>query len=181
MREIVLTFLTILLTQISFTQDKIDWMTWEEAITQSEKDSIPKKMFIDVYTDWCGWCKRMDQSTFADKYVANFVNKNYYPVKMDAEMRDTILFSGNTFSNSNPDPNAPKRKGVHMLAYSLLEGGLSYPSYVVLDENKARITILKGYKSVDDLMASLMFFTQNQHLFYKQYLDDQSKKLQSAK
>ena len=176
MKRIFITLVTLLIIHSSFSQEKINWMTWDEAIAQSEKDSIPKKMFIDVYTDWCGWCKRMDQSTFADKKVAEYMNTNYYPVKMDAEMRDTIVFSGNTFVNSNPDSNAPKRKGVHMLAYSLLEGSLSYPSYVVLDENKARVTILKGFKSVDDLMASLIFFTQNQHLYYKQYLDDQAKK-----
>ena len=171
----------ILFVNISFSQDKIDWMTWDEAIIQSEKDSIPKKVFLDLYTDWCGWCKRMDQTTFADTKVAQHINANYYPVKMDAEMRDTILYADNTFVNSNPDPNTPKRKGVHMLAYSLLEGSLSYPSYVVLDENKARITILKGFKSVDDLMASLTFFTQNQHLYYKQYLDGQNKKIQPTK
>ena len=181
MRKILITLLTLLITHSSFSQYKIGWMTWEEAITQSEKDSVPKKMFLDLYTDWCGWCKRMDQTTFADINVAQFINKNYYPVKMDAEMRDTIFYSGNAFANSNPDPKESKRKGVHMLAYSLLDGSLSYPSYVVLDENKARITILKGFKSVEDLMASLLFFTQNQHLFYKQYLDDQNKKIQPTK
>lgn len=178
MKQYLILILTFLITVSGFSQEKINWMTWDEAIDQSEKDSVKKKMFIDVYTDWCGWCKRMDKGTFANETVAKYINQHYYPVKMDAEMRDTIRFGGNIFANSNPDPKAPKRKGVHMLAYSLLEGGLSYPSYVVLDENKARITILKGYKTEEDLMASLMFFNRNQHLYYKQYLDQQNAKNQ---
>lgn len=175
--------LTIFIFSLSsiFSQEEINWMTWQEAVTQSEKDSVPKKMFIDLYTDWCGWCKRMDQSTFANKDVVKYINENYYAIKIDAEMRDSIQFGGNLYINSNPKANAPKRKGVHMLAYSLLDGNLSYPSYVILDENKARITILKGYKTVVELMPNLQFFTTNQYYFYKQYLEDQNKKMPQTK
>ena len=176
MKQTLTTLIALLVIQLSFSQEKINWMTWKEAIAQAEKDSVKKKMFIDVYTDWCGWCKRMDATTFSDEEVAKHINTYYYPVKLDAERKDTIVYAGNTFANSNPDPNAPKRKGVHMLAYSLLDGGLSYPSYVILDENQARVTIIKGYKKVDEFLASMQFFTYNQHVFYKQYLDSQAQK-----
>ena len=48
---------------------KIKWMTFEEAVKLNE--TTPKKIFIDVYTDWCGWCKRMDQTTFRNEEVVN--------------------------------------------------------------------------------------------------------------
>jgi hypothetical protein len=68
-----------------------------------------------------------------------------------------------------------------MLAYSLLDGELSYPTYVILDENKGRITFIKGYKNVTDIMATLMFFATNQHIQYMQYLDKQHQKKQPNK
>ena len=52
-------------------------------------------MFIDVYTDWCGWCKHMMKTTFANKGIANYINTQYIPVRFDAETLDTITFRGN--------------------------------------------------------------------------------------
>ena len=43
---------------------KIEWLTWDQAVAKMEKE--PRKIMVDVYTDWCGWCKRMDASTFQD-------------------------------------------------------------------------------------------------------------------
>jgi thiol:disulfide interchange protein len=37
----------------------IKWMTWDQAQVQMKKQ--PKKVWVDVYTDWCGWCKVMDK------------------------------------------------------------------------------------------------------------------------
>jgi thioredoxin-related protein len=76
----------------------INWYTPEEAYQAYLKE--PKPMFIDVYTDWCGWCKRMDQTTFQDQNIANYLNANFYPVKLDAETRETIEFNGKKYENS---------------------------------------------------------------------------------
>lgn len=148
-------------------------MTWDQAITQSKKDSIPKKMFIDFYTGWCGWCKRMDATTFKDQNVVSYMNANFYPVKFDAETTDTIVFNGNSFLNSEPDfkRSSPNSRGkVHYLAYTLLEGKLSYPSYAILDEKQARLMIYQGAKPADQLMGILLFFATDQYKFYHNYL-----------
>ena len=62
---------------------KIKWLTIEQAYALNQKE--PRKMVIDVYTDWCGWCKVMDRETFSKPAIAEFVNKNYYAVKLNAE------------------------------------------------------------------------------------------------
>ena len=160
--------------QAPATAAKIQWMTWDQAVQRAKNDAQPKKIFIDFYTDWCGWCKRMDATTFMDANVVAYMNQNYYPVKFDAETMDTIVFNGTTFLNSEPTFKKTGVRGkVHILAYSLLEGQLSYPSYAILDANFTRLHILKGYKSVESLMANLLFFGNEEFKYYHNYVHGQ--------
>jgi thioredoxin-related protein len=142
-------------------------MTWQEAMEAREKE--PKKIFIDVYTDWCGWCKKMDASTFVDPIIVEYMNANFYAVKLNAEMHDSIQFRNMLFVNQNPTA----KRGTHMLAISLLNGKLSYPSFVVMDENVNRLMILAGFQQVPALYNWLMFFGSNNHIRYQQYLSNE--------
>jgi len=156
--------------------NQINWMTWDEMVAQREKDSVKKKVFIDLYTGWCGWCKKMDKTTFTDPTIVQYMNKNYYPVKFDAETRDTIEFNGMQFVNSDPNfvkqrPNARGR--THWFAHSLLDGKLSYPSYVILDENFTRLMILQGYKTQEALLGNLIFFAKDEYKYYHNFLNNQ--------
>ena len=119
-------------------------------MAQMEKQ--PKKIFIDVYTDWCGWCKRMDATTFQDPKVAAYLNENFYPVKFNAEQKGDIEYKGYTLKFREAG-----RRGVHELAYSLLDGRLGYPAFVYLDENQDRITISPGYKAADAMLKELKY------------------------
>ena len=153
---------------------KINWMTWDEAVAQSKKDEKPKKIFIDFYTAWCGWCKRMDATTFINPSIVNYMNQHYYAVKFDAEGMDTILFKGTTFMNSEPTYKKTGARGkVHILAYSLLEGALSYPSYVILDEKFNRVHIISGYKQPEPLLGNLLFFSGVEYKHFHNYVHAQ--------
>jgi thioredoxin-related protein len=131
----------------------IKWISFEEAVAKSEKQ--PKKLFIDVYTDWCGWCKKMDKSTFSDSLVAAYINQNYYPVKLNAETKDTIRFKDQVFFFE------PQYKA-NTLAISLLSGKMGYPSYVILDERFAMPTQpLQGFMTPEQLLPTLRFYGEN--------------------
>lgn len=179
MKQLLLLFTFLLAANFAFAQTpttaaKINWMTWDEAVAQSKKDEKPKKIFIDFYTDWCGWCKRMDASTFANPTIVEYMNRKYYAVKFDAECMDTILFNGTTFMNSKPTVKKSGARGnVHILAYSLLEGQLSYPSYAILDANFSRLHILKGFKEVEPLLGTLLFFSGEEFKHYHNYVHAQ--------
>ena len=41
-------------------------------------------IFIDVYTDWCSWCKYMDRKIYTDPQVRALASKHVF-VKLDAE------------------------------------------------------------------------------------------------
>lgn len=133
--------------------EEINWMTWEEAVEANEKD--PKKIMVDLYTDWCGWCKVMDKKTFSDPAVIKMVNKDFYAVKFNAEQKESIMYNGTEFNFVQT--KGSKRGGVHMLAYSLTNGQLSYPTLVYLNEKMERISISPGYKEVDQMKNELEF------------------------
>lgn len=62
--------------------------TWNEALELAKKANKP--IFLDAYTDWCGWCKVMDKETFSDEKVAAFMNANFVNVKMEMETGEGI-------------------------------------------------------------------------------------------
>jgi thioredoxin-related protein len=131
----------IVLVATSFSSiqtSPVKWMTFEEAVEKSKTEK--RKIFIDVYTDWCGWCKVMDKNTFSDPKVAEILNTKFYPVKFDAEQREDVVFQGTTFKFV-PYGN----KGTHQLAAALLNNQLSYPTVVFLDEDFRMIQPLAGY------------------------------------
>ncbi len=109
-----------------------------------------KKVMIDMYTSWCGWCKVMDKKTFTDPEVIAYLNDNYHVIKFNAEQKQPVTYKGKTYEWVNAG-----RKGVNMLAHEMLNGRLGYPSMVYLDENLNKIKVSPGYKTPDKLLAEL--------------------------
>ncbi len=136
--------------------EKVNWLTWQEAVSLNKEN--PKKIFIDVYTDWCGWCKRMDASTFSDPKVVKYLKDNFYAVKFDAEQKEDIEFNGHTFTFIKRG-----RRGVHTLAAALLDGRLGYPSVVYLNEKFERIATSPGYKGADAILKELTFAAEEHY------------------
>ena len=74
---------TALFFSFVLSAQEVNWMTFNQALEAQKK--APKKIFVDMYTVWCGPCKLYDRNTFANKDVAAFINANFYPVKFNAE------------------------------------------------------------------------------------------------
>ncbi len=140
-------------TTATVDNETIQWMTFAEAVELNTKKKTQKKIFIDVYTDWCGWCKKMDSGTFTDPKVIKYMNENYHAVKFDAEQKEPIDYNGTTYNFV-----ASGSRGYHELAGYLLNGRLSYPTTVYMDEENALIQALPGYKDPATLEIVLAFF-----------------------
>jgi len=143
-------FVLLVMSSISLSAQEIKWMTWEEAAAANTKH--PKKIFVDVFTDWCGWCKKMDQTTFKDSAVVEIMNKDFYAVKLNAEQKETINWQGYEFKWV---PNG--RGGSNELAAIILDHRMSFPSFVMLDSEYKTIAISPGYKLGDALIKELKF------------------------
>ncbi|WP_345246803.1 thioredoxin family protein [Nibrella saemangeumensis] len=135
---------------------KIKWLTIEEAYALNKKN--PKKFVIDVYTNWCGWCKVMDKNTFTAPAIIDFVNENFYPVKLNAEQREDITLGEHTFKYM-----ASGSSGVHELAAGLLQNKLSYPSTVFMDEQFQLIQPVAGYMEPRIFHQVITYFAGNYH------------------
>jgi thioredoxin-related protein len=129
---------------------KIKWMSFKEAHALNQK--APRKIIIDVYTGWCGWCKVMDQRTFTQPAIIDYVNEHFYAVKLDAEQDADISVGGQTFR---------KQGNTHELAVSLLQGKMSYPSTVFLDEKMAMIQPIAGYLEPRTFHQIITYFGGN--------------------
>lgn len=137
--KIYLTSLSALLLALTINgQAPVKWYSVEEAFALTKKE--PRKILIDVYTDWCSWCKVMDSKTFSNQVIADYLNSNFYPVKFNAEQKEDITLNGKTFKFV-----ASGSRGYHELAAQLLDGKLGYPSVVFLDEQTRMIQPVQGY------------------------------------
>ncbi|HOV10427.1 MAG TPA: DUF255 domain-containing protein [Bacteroidales bacterium] len=174
MKKIAVSIIAILvLSGFTFAQKNknkpvvFKWYTFQEALKLNKKN--PKKIFVDIYTDWCGWCKKMDAGPFADSIIKAYMAQNYYPVKLNAESKDTIEFNGNTYVNPNPS----SARSSHQLAAALLQGRLSYPSFVILNEKFEILNTIVGFKSANELEPILHYFGENafEKLTYAKYLE----------
>ena len=127
--------------------EQIAWITIEEAYAKTLADPQPKKLFIDVYTDWCGWCKVMDRKTFANPEVARYMNAHYYMVKFNAEQREDVEILGNTFKYVERG-----RGGYHELAALLLNSQLSYPTVVFMNAKFEIISPVPGFHEAGEFL-----------------------------
>ena len=132
--------------------EKIQWVTFPEAIELSKRK--PKKIFVDVYTNWCGWCKRMDQATFQNPEVAKYMNKNFYCIKFNAEGKEDVKFGDRVYSNT---------KKTHLLARELLNNKMSYPTVVFLDERFSKLSPVPGYQAPEPFLNIAKFFGDNEY------------------
>lgn len=160
MKKNIASLLLLLLTVSVFSQNstvsdnsKVKWLTLGEAEQLSKK--APRPIFIDTFTDWCGWCKKMDKETFTNPVISDILNNKFYPVKFDAEGSEKITFFGHEFIN---DGKAGK---AHQLAVTLLNGQLSYPTVVFMifkPDGQPEVQPVPGFRAPKEMEVLLSFF-----------------------
>lgn len=129
----------LLIVPLTHAQEKVKWYTIEQALALNKK--APRKILIDVYTDWCEWCKVMDRKTYSNAEIAKYINETYYPVKFNAEQKADVIIGNDTLHYVSQGNN----RGYNQFAAALLNGHLGYPSIVFLDESFRSIHVQQGY------------------------------------
>ena len=133
---------------------EINWMSIDDVQVAMKKQ--PRKVWFDVYTDWCGWCKRMDKTTFSNPNVIRYLNEHFYAVKLDAEQKSDIRFMGKMYA-------ASPAERTHPFAVELLKNSMSYPTSVFMEENFQTPQVIPGYQDVKMMELILKYLGEGQY------------------
>ncbi|MGB1282928.1 MAG: thioredoxin family protein [Polaribacter sp.] len=165
MKKYILLLTILTFSFNSLAQEKVNWITLNEALELQK--TAPKKIIMDVYTNWCAPCKMLDKNTFQNNDVATYINKNYYAVKFNGEGNDSIQYEGNIFKNPKYKESLKNRRNSsHEFANYM--GINAYPTIVFMGETGNLIMPLKGYREPNQL-----------ELYLKLFKDDDYKKIVS--
>lgn len=145
--------LSLILFASAIAQEKVKWYSIEEAVQLASEH--PRVLVIDVYTDWCGWCKRMDRETFSDPVVAEMLNTHFYPVKLDAEGKEDVVIGDRTFKFVDNGS-----RGYHEIAAIVAKGRLSYPTISYVDGQGRVLEASPGYKTAEQFKVHLAYYKE---------------------
>ncbi len=141
----------------------INWVSIDEAQELNKKE--PRKILVDVYTHWCGPCKMMMKYTFSNEWITDYINKNYYAVKFNAEGPEPATFKGTEFKNPTYVKDKPGRNGTHQLTQAIapVNGRIAYPTIVFIDEELNLITPVQGFQKPAQFEPMLKFIKEDKY------------------
>ena len=148
--------------------DSIAWQSLEEVNKVVEKNIKKNKVkeekliIVDFYTDWCGWCKKLDQVTYRDSAVVELMNKYFYAVKFDAESKDTVQFANKTYGFKKAGSRGTNEFAIAMATRP--GGRIGYPTMTIINAFGEKVAVEGGYKDPAKMVLMLRFYGEG---FYK--------------
>lgn len=135
-----------------------DGKTFNEKLNQAKSSN--KKVLISIYTDWCGWCKKMDRETYKDAEVNSLIENNYVFIKLNAESNEEITYQGNKYT-----------KAQFVSAFGIT----GYPATLFLSSNGEPITVVPGY--IEPAMFTKILTFISEDVYKKKTFDDYLKEV----
>jgi len=131
------------------------WQTYDRGIEQAA--TLNKKILLDVYTDWCSWCKKMDKEVYVDETVTTLLKEKFIVVKLNAESSKTLTHDGIVYTEQQ---------------FATALGITGYPTTVFFEPNTKPITLVSGYMEPATFTNVLRFIGEDHYksISYEEYL-----------
>jgi thioredoxin-related protein len=133
----------------------IEWLTYEEGLKKAKE--LKRPIVIDFTASWCGWCKRMDNETFADTKVIDYLNSNFVLVKVWGDSDKPTSHDGEVMSERN---------------LTRVYGVRGFPTFWFLDSEGERIGPSPGYKKTVEFLPLVQYVAGSHYktMSYENYL-----------
>ncbi len=141
---LLLLLVTYFSTEI-FAAGGIKWVTFDEGLAQAKKEN--KFLLVDFFTDWCKWCKVMDEKTYSDPEVQRTISENFIMARVNPEKPGTVHFMGQEYQNSQ---------------FAKAAGVTGYPSTGLFTSDGKFIAVVTGYLDIPKF-NSLVSYLKDKH------------------
>jgi len=144
---------------------EIHWMKYDEGLAKAKADS--HHVLINFTTTWCGWCKKMNKTTFKDPEVVNLINNKFVAVKVDGDSKDMLDVKGYKISERDLTRSEYNVKG--------------YPAYWFLKPDGEKLGVLPGYQDADRFLEVLYFMSEGLYdkMTFEEYMKSGGRKAYS--
>ena len=130
-------------------REKLEWMDINEMHLQMANEVRP--VLIDLYTNWCYWCKVMDKKTYNNEKVIQYISEHFYPVKLNAESKDTVYWKGKSYSyNYNYKIND--------FALYATSGQVGFPATIIVPDEHSEPISIPGFLEPKEIEPILKYF-----------------------
>ncbi|MCS6809104.1 MAG: DUF255 domain-containing protein [Bacteroidota bacterium] len=145
----------------TYSSPSLSWHSIREGLQLAKEHNKP--LVIDVYTDWCSWCKVMDEKTYNHHDIVRTLTTSYIPVKFNPEKDPSVEFQGSVLTARE----FAKKLGVS-----------GYPTTAFLKPDGSVIDVVAGYieatrfSAILHFIASKRYETENMRLSEYMLLQD---------
>ena len=130
------------ITAFKANNAEVNWLDFNKGYELAKKKN--KIMLVDVYTDWCGWCKRMDKDAYAKPNIAATINDDFVAVKFNPEITNvSCVFEGITYTGE---------QWAGVISNYQISG---YPTTIFIYPKTKKSEVVVGYKNPEQMAPIL--------------------------
>ncbi|MBU1101396.1 MAG: DUF255 domain-containing protein [Bacteroidetes bacterium] len=139
MKKLLALISFLIIVSSSYSQS-IQWRSYESAVALAQTSN--KIVMVKFYTDWCKWCKRMDETTFKDEAIVKYISEHFRAVKINPEKKGSVNAKNGKYSFDDFARSARVS---------------TYPSIAFFYPNGRLITVRSGFQDGSTLLALLKY------------------------